>query len=82
MLSTQRRVRRQDNIPWQQRLDLGLGFRLRQLGEDVAQIGVGGIVTLTRLPRKNTRRRRVSRRSSHGIPPVHRLSSELAQCSA
>ena len=44
------RVRRQDNIPWQQHLDLGLDFRLRQLGEDVAQMGVGGIVTSTSLP--------------------------------
>ena len=34
-------VRRQDNIPWQQRFDLGLGCCFRQLGEDVAQIGVG-----------------------------------------
>ncbi len=34
-------LRRQDNIPWQQRFDLGLGFRSRQLGEDVPQVGVG-----------------------------------------
>jgi hypothetical protein len=38
-------------------------------------------VTLTGLPRKNARRRRVSRRTSHGIPPFHWFSSELAQCS-
>jgi hypothetical protein len=41
-----------------------------------------GIVTLTRLPRKNTRHRSVSRSSSYGIPPVHRLSSELAKRSS
>ena len=73
------RVRRQDNIPWQQHLDLGLDFRLRQLGEDVAQMGVGGIVTSTSLPCKNTRHRSASRRSSNGIARAHRLSSELAQ---
>jgi putative transposase len=44
--------------------------------------GKAGFVTLTRLLRKNARRRRVSRSSSYGIPPAHRLSSELAQCSA
>jgi hypothetical protein len=42
----------------------------------------GGIVTLTRLPRKNVRRSRLSRRLRHGIPPVHCFSSELAQCSS
>ncbi len=31
----------QDDVPRQQRFDLGLGCRLRQLGKDVAQIGVG-----------------------------------------
>jgi hypothetical protein len=41
-----------------------------------------GIVTLARMPRENGRRLRVSRCSSHGIPPIHRFSSELAQCSA
>ena len=41
-----------------------------------------GIVTLTRLPRKNVRRSRLSRRLRHGIPPVHCFSSELAQCSS
>ena len=40
------------------------------------------VVTLTDLRRKNTRQRRVSRRSSYGMPPFHRFSSELAQCSA
>jgi hypothetical protein len=43
---------------------------------------LAGIVTLTRLPRKNVRRSRLSRRLRHGIPPVHCFSSELAQCSS
>jgi hypothetical protein len=41
-----------------------------------------GVVTLTRLLRKNARRRRVSRRSSYDVPPAHRLSSELAKRSS
>ncbi len=42
----------------------------------------GGIVTFTRVLRENGRRLRVSHCSSHGIPPIHRFSSELAQCCA
>ena len=56
----------------------------KSMGTVTLSLGIGllcGIVTLTRLPRKNTRRRRVSRRSSYGIPPVHCFSLELAQCS-
>jgi hypothetical protein len=34
------------------------------------------------MPRENGRRFRVSGCSNHGIPPIHRFSSELAQCSA
>ncbi len=41
-----------------------------------------GIVTFTRALRENARRRHVSRRSSHGIPPVHSCRSELSHCSA
>ncbi len=41
-----------------------------------------GIVTFTRVLRENARRRHVSRGSSHGIPPIHRFSSELSHCSA
>ena len=35
-----------------------------------------------RVLRENARRRHVSRRSSHGIPPVHSCRSELLHCSA
>ncbi len=49
---------------------------------DVRQSLVNGIVTLAHMPRENGRRLRVSRCSGHGIPPIHRFSSELAQCSA
>ena len=41
-----------------------------------------GIVTFARVLRENARRRHVSRRSSHGIPPVHSCRSELSHCSA
>jgi hypothetical protein len=63
----------------------------RQLLSAVGGLAVGsqraaksqyGIVTLTRLPRNNTRRRRVSRSSSHGSPPAHCFSSELAKRSS
>ncbi len=41
-----------------------------------------GTVSFTRVLRENGRRLRVSRCSSHGIPPVHSCRSELSHCSA
>ena len=51
-------------------------------GSTGAANGSCGIVTFTRILRENARRRHVSRRSSHGIPPVHSCRSELSHCSA
>jgi predicted pyridoxine 5'-phosphate oxidase superfamily flavin-nucleotide-binding protein len=57
-------------------------FFLATSSEESVDSSFKGIVTLTRLPRNNTRHRRVSSRSSHSIPPAHRFGAELAQCSA